>query len=99
MCATATETETETTPDFTTAAHQLATLANPLRLRLLWEIRDEPLYLSQLAARLATYNAAASHHMKVLMLHGWVERDRRQKRNYYALTEAGRAALERAIAG
>jgi DNA-binding transcriptional ArsR family regulator len=85
-----------TTPDFAAAARKMAVLAGPLRLRLLWELRDGELYLGQVAGRLGVSQPHASYVARKLRIHRLIDRDPRGRRRFYRLTEEGRAALRRA---
>lgn len=71
------------TPD--ECAPVLRAVAEPIRLRLLSLLREGPLHVAEITARLGVQQYQTSRHLAALLTLGLVARERRGQRVYYAL--------------
>jgi DNA-binding MarR family transcriptional regulator len=81
------------------AARRYRTLAEPVRLRLLQHLNPRPRTLSvgEVAAALGLSCTAASRHVNLLAVHGFVERSRNGMYVTCRLTGMGEAIVRRAL--
>lgn len=78
-------------PDSTVSAFKL--LSDPFRLRVLLALRTITC-VTDLCTIVGADQPAVSHHLTLLKLGKLIECRRAGKRNYYGLTDRGRARLE-----
>jgi DNA-binding transcriptional ArsR family regulator len=69
--------------------HVLDALGNPVRRKILKQLRDSPLSVNELAARFPISRPAISRHLSVLARTGLVEARGRGARHQYAVRTKG----------
>ena len=81
-------------PDhFQDAAAIFQQLCDPSRLRILWLLCHCEECVNNIAAAVEMSNAAVSHHLKSLKLHGLITSRRAGKEVYYTLIDSTKAQL------
>jgi DNA-binding transcriptional ArsR family regulator len=73
--------------------HPLDALGNPIRRKILKQLRDSSLSVHELAARFPVSRPAISRHLSVLCKSGLVETDGRGARHRYAIRLKGFAPV------
>ena len=68
-------------------AELLKALAEPLRLRIVDLLREQPLNVGELAQRLEVEVVTVSHHLGILRHAGFLDREKRGRFAVYALRE------------
>jgi DNA-binding transcriptional ArsR family regulator len=76
-----------------TAASRASILAQPLRMSILKELTSGRQSVSPLCAHFNMTQPAMSHHLAALLGSKFVDSCREGKKNFYSLTEFGRAAI------
>lgn len=69
--------------------HPLDALGNPVRRKILRQLRDSPLSVNELAARFPVSRPAISRHLRILFTSGLVETRGPGPRHRYAIRLAG----------
>lgn len=79
--------------DFLDAADTFQQLCDGSRLRIFWVLCHCEECVNNLAAAVGMSNAAVSHHLKTLKLHGLITSRRAGKEVYYSLAKTEKAQL------
>jgi ArsR family transcriptional regulator len=90
-------------PDFKAAFFRA--IANPVRIRILTQLRESPLGVGELQERLGLSSSNVSQHLAVLRAHGIVLTEREgtkilysvADRQLYEILDAARSMLERRV--
>lgn len=76
-------------------AHRLQVIGHPSRLLILEALRTGPTHVKALTEVVGDSQPVTTHHLRLLRLAGFVERDRQGKCNFYSLVPgAVRATLK-----
>jgi DNA-binding transcriptional ArsR family regulator len=75
------------------ASRQFDAISDPHRLRILDVLASGEFHVGALQERLGLRQQATSHHIKILLLRGFIPGHRVGKRMFYGLTDEGRRLL------
>jgi ArsR family transcriptional regulator, zinc-responsive transcriptional repressor len=75
------------------ASRQFDAISDPHRLRILDVLASGEVHVGALQERLGLRQQATSHHIKILLLRGFIRGHRGGKRMFYGLTDEGRRLL------
>jgi Predicted transcriptional regulators len=78
---------------FEEAAATFQQLCDPTRLRIFWLICHAEECVSNIAAAVEMSDAAVSHHLRTLKMHGLIKSRRLGKEVHYSLSESEKASL------
>lgn len=78
---------------FSEAAATFQQLCDPTRLRIFWLICHAEECVSNIAAAVEMSDAAVSHHLRTLKMHGLIKNRRIGKEVHYSIAENDRARL------